>query len=140
MSITAAVQLATGVRIDDTKVAVDPETKQFVYEVHGKKNNAVVVFLTRDEGVYDEAARWEGTDQPVTLSYVRDRHNGKPALFVTDIHARRARRRRCQRDSRGGPWLRSAHRQPTSSARTASSRLWPPTSCKRSPIAIRRPG
>lgn len=82
---TTAQQLTTGVRIDDTKVAVDRKTHEMTYEVHGKKNNAVVVFLTHEKGLYDEAARREGTDELVTISYVRGRHNDKPALIVTDI-------------------------------------------------------
>jgi hypothetical protein len=82
---TTEPQLTTGVRIDDTKVAVDQKTKQVIYEVHGKKNNAVVVFLTPEKGLYDEAARREGTDDYVTISYVRGRHRDKPALIVTDI-------------------------------------------------------
>lgn len=82
---TTEPQLTTGVRINDTKVVVDRHTGEFAYEVHGKKNNAVVVFLTDKPEVYEEAARYEGTDDFVTISYVRGRHNDTPALFVTDI-------------------------------------------------------
>jgi hypothetical protein len=82
---TTGVQLTTGVKIEDTKVAVDPKTKQTTYEVHGQKNNAVVIFLTHDKALYDEAASCEGTDHLFTISYTRGRHRDAPALIMTGI-------------------------------------------------------
>jgi hypothetical protein len=84
-SVSTGTQLTNGVRIADTKVAVDPKTKQTTYEVHAKKNHAVVVFLTHDKALYDEAASCEGTDHLFTISYTRGRHRDAPALIMTGI-------------------------------------------------------
>jgi hypothetical protein len=84
-SVSTGTQLTNGVRIADTKVAVDPKTKQTTYEVHAKKNNAVVVFLTHDKALYDEAASCDGTDHLFTISYTRGRHRDAPALIMTGI-------------------------------------------------------
>jgi hypothetical protein len=83
---TTGVQLTTGVKIEDTKVAVDPKNpKQTTYEVYAKKANAVVCFLTHDKSLYDQAASCEGTDHLFTISYTRGRHQDKPAFIMTGI-------------------------------------------------------
>jgi hypothetical protein len=85
-SVSTGTQLTNGVRIADTKVAVDPKNpKQKTYEVYAKKANAVVCFLTHDKALYDEAASCEGTDHLFTISYTRGRHRDAPALIMTGI-------------------------------------------------------